>query len=336
MLNLLTDIAGIAVGHATDLALGSGVTAILFDPAAVASVVILGGAPGGRDTGMLEPEMSVERVDAIVLSGGSAFGLDAAGGVQAMLREAGRGFAIGPPGREALVPIVPAAIIFDLLNGGNKKWGRFSPYREYGYAAAQAAAPGAFALGSVGAGTGATTATFKGGVGSASVRLADGEIVAALAVVNAVGAPTIGTGRHFWAAPFEMDAEFGGLGWPARIAPGDVALRTKGMQPPPPVTPWATTIGLVATDAPLTKAQCKRLAIMAHDGLARAILPAHAPMDGDTIFAAATGAGGGVGPAHLMALGHAATQVMARAIARGVHEATALPYPGAPPPWRSA
>jgi L-aminopeptidase/D-esterase-like protein len=319
MLNLLTDIAGIEVGHATDPALGSGVTAILFDPPVVASVSALGGAPGGRDTALLEPEMSVERIDAIVLSGGSAFGLDAAGGVQAVLRAAGRGVQI----RTARVPIAPQAIIFDLLNGGDKDWGVFSPYRDLGHAAARAAAAGPFALGTVGAGTGATTATFKGGLGSASTTLSSGHGVAALAVVNAIGSPTIGTGRHFWAAPFEVDAEFGGLGWPAKITPADVALRSKGM--------LATTIGLVATDAALTKSQCKRLAIMAHDGLARAILPAHAPMDGDTIFAAATGTRG---RADLTALGHAACQVMARAIARGVFEAAALPFPGAQRAWR--
>ena len=173
MHNLLTDVPGIAVGHATDLALGSGVTAVLFDRPAIAAVCVLGGAPGGRDTGLLAPEMTVEAVDAIVLSGGSAFGLDAAGGVQAALREVGRGYAI----RGARVPIVPQAIIFDLLNGGNKDWGRFSPYRELGYTAAQAAPkqhPSQvqptrraldFALGSVGAGTGATTADVKGGLG---------------------------------------------------------------------------------------------------------------------------------------------------------------------------
>ena len=195
----------------------------------------------------------------------------------------GRGFAI----RDALVPIVPGAIIFDLLNGGDKNWGTFSPYRDLGYAAAQAAHPEKFALGTVGAGTGATTASFKGGVGSASTRLASGAVVAALAVVNAVGSPTIGRARHFWAAPFEVDGEFGGLGWPSAITPEDVALRTKGM--------LATTIGLVATDAALTKAQCKRLAIMAHDGLARAVLPAQAPMDGDTDLCRRHRHGGGGG-----------------------------------------
>ncbi len=324
-LNLITDIPGILVGHATDRALGSGVTAILFEPAAVASVSVTGGAPGGRDTDSLSPENSAERFDAVVLSGGSAFGSDAAGGVQAMLREAGRGFRI----RGTLVPLVPAAILFDLANGGDKDWGRFSPYRELGYAAARAAAGGRFALGSAGAGTGATTATVKGGIGSASMTTAAGHTVGAIVAVNALGTPTIGAGRCFWAAPFEVDGEFGGHGWPATFSPADLAFRTKGTPAP------ATTIGLVATDAALTKAQAKRLAIMAHDGLGRAILPAHAPMDGDTIFAASTGARPLADPIReLTELGFAATLTMARAIARGVYEATALDVPGAQPSWR--
>ena len=351
MRNLLTDVAGVSVGHATDLALGSGVTAILFDRPAIAAVCVLGGAPGGRDTGLLAPEMTVEAVDAIVLSGGSAFGLDAAGGVQAALREMGRGYAI----RDARIPIVPQAIIFDLLNGGNKDWGRFAPYRELGYAAAQAAAHGSaaqgsvvhgsaaqasggdpasandFALGSVGGGTGATTATVKGGLGSASTRTEAGHTVGAIAIVNAVGSPLIGNGPWFWAAPYERDAEFGGLGWPARI---DATLRLKG-GPGTNTIATSTTIGLVATDATLTKAQAYRLAIMAHDGLARAVLPAHAPLDGDTIFAAATGHRPlGEAIPELTALGFAATLVMARAIARGVYAATSLPVPGAQPSWR--
>ena len=347
MRNSLTDVAGVAVGHATDLALGSGVTAILFDRPAIAAVSVLGGAPGGRDIGLLAPEMTVEAVDAIVLSGGSAFGLDAAGGVQAALREMGRGYAI----RGARVPIVPQAIIFDLLNGGNKDWGRFSPYRELGYAAARVAAEagaadprasrpggGDFTLGSVGGGTGATTAVVKGGLGSASARTQAGHVVGALAIVNAVGSPLIGTGPWFWAAPYEQGAEFGGLGWPASI---DTALRLKGDprgmagDAPGDMAGSSTTIGLVATDATLTKAQAHRLAIMAHDGLARAVLPAHAPMDGDTIFAAATCHRPlGEPVAELTELGYAATLVMARAIARGVHAATALPVPGAQPAWR--
>jgi L-aminopeptidase/D-esterase-like protein len=322
MLNLLTDIEGLAVGHATDLALGSGVTAIVFDQPAIASGSVLGGAPGGRDTALLDPSMTVQAVDAFVLSGGSAFGLDAAGGVQSGLRETGRGFAVGP----TRVPIVPQAILMDLLNGGNKDWGLHSPYRDMGYDAFRAAAKGAFTLGSVGAGTGATTATVKGGIGSASACTSSGHTVAALIAVNALGSATIGDGPHFWAAPFEEDGEFGGLGLPRTF---DTRLRVKGR------TITSTTIGVVVTDAVLTKAQVHRLSIMAHDGLARAILPAHLPLDGDTIFAAATGAK----PldddlSDFLDICHLATLVTARAVARGVYEATALPIEGAQPAWQ--
>ncbi len=327
MRNLLTDVPGIAVGHATDLKLGSGVTVVLFDTRAVASCVVLGGAPGSRETALLEPEMTEQQIDAVVLSGGSAYGLDAAGGVQAMLRAQGRGVRV----RGAVIPLVPGAILFDLANGGDKDWGVFSPYRELGYAAAQAAGHGDFALGTVGAGTGATTATAKGGLGSASAVTATGHVVAAIAAVNAIGAVTIGDGPHFWAAPFEVGAEFGGCGWPAKITADQLALRTKGMAP----RATATTIALIATDAVLTKSQAKRLAIMANDGLARAILPAHAPFDGDTIFAAATGQRPMRSDSDLTEIGHVATQVMARAIARGVYEAEPLPYPGSMPSWKT-
>ncbi len=319
--NLLTDIAGIAVGHAADFDLATGVTAVVFDRPAVAAVSVLGGAPGGRDTDMLAPENTVSAVDAIVLSGGSAFGLDAAGGVQAALREQGRGIAMGA----ARIPIVPQAIIFDLLRGAKQDWGRFSPYRELGYEAATAATADC-PLGTVGAGVGATTATLKGGLGSASAVTSHGHMVAAVVVVNAVGSTTIGDGPWFWAAPFEQAAEFGGRGWPPTF---DTRLRLKRPRS------TATTIGLVATDAALTKAQTKRLAIMAHDGLARAIVPAHAPLDGDTMFAASTGARAmtdAIG--ELTELGHAAALVTARAIARGVYEATTLPVAGALPSWR--
>ena len=324
--NCLTDVDGLLVGHAGDLQLGSGVTAIVFDPAAVVSVAVLGGAPGGREQALLAPEMTAARVDAVVLSGGSAFGLDAAGGVQAALREDGRGLAVGG----ARVPLVPQAILFDLANGGDKGWGRFSPYRDLGYTAARAATAAASARGSVGAGIGATTATVKGGLGTASTRTESGHIVAALAVVNALGAPTIGEGRQFWAAPFEVGDEFGGHGWPARMTAADVAPRLKR-----PASQPGTTIGLVATDAALTKAEARRLAIMAHDGLARAIWPAHLPMDGDTIFAAGTGRKPlGDAAATLTMLGIAAASVFARAVARGVDAATALPHAGAQPAWR--
>lgn len=319
--NLITDVPGLLVGNASDPDRATGVTAVVFDRPTPAAVAILGGGPGTRDTSLLEPEMTVDGVDALVLSGGSAFGLDAAGGVQAVLAEHGRGFRI----RDMTVPIVPQAILFDLLNGGNKDWGVFSPYRQMGHDAALAARPGPFALGTIGAGTGATTATVKGGLGSASMRTETGHVVAALAAVNAVGAPTIGDSAHFWAAPFERDGEFGGHGWPAAIAPEHLQPRLKGRAP-------ATTIALVATDAVLTKAECHRLARMADDGLARAILPAHAGMDGDTVFAAATGRKD-LASGDLTLLGHAATLVMARAVARGVHAAVALPYPGAQPSW---
>jgi L-aminopeptidase/D-esterase-like protein len=327
MRNLLTDIPGIAVGHVTDLALGSGTTAILFDQQVTASGIILGGAPGSRDAALLSPEMRAQGVHAFVFSGGSAYGLDAAGGVQAALREQGRGLNI----RGALIPVVSQAIIFDLLNGGDKDWGIFSPYRQQGYDAARAAIGGEFALGTVGAGTGATTATVKGGVGSASAIAGSGHIVAALAVVNAVGAVTIGDGPHFWAAPFECGEEFGGRGWPASVSQADLKLRFKGA----PVPANATTVAVIATDAVLDKGQAKRLAIMANDGLARAIFPTHAPTDGDTVFAAATGRRPlGEVDRDMIEIGATATVVMARAIARGCYEATTLPYPNALSAWK--
>src|SRR5215475_1105498 len=165
MRNLITDVPGLKVGHGTDLRLGSGSTVVVFDAPAVASIDVRGGGPGTRETALLDPAQTVEGIDAIVLSGGSAFGLDAASGAQAWLKEQGRGF----PVRTARVPIVPAAILFDLLSGGDKNWGRYPPYRELGYEAAKNAGTD-FALGSVGAGLGATTANLKGGIGSASAR----------------------------------------------------------------------------------------------------------------------------------------------------------------------
>jgi L-aminopeptidase/D-esterase-like protein len=311
MLNLLTDIPGIRVGHAEDDALRSGVTAILFDQPAIASVSILGGAPAGRDTALLDPEMAVDRIHAVVLSGGSAYGLDATSGVQAALRE---DFDALPPSRQVRVPIVVQASLFDLTNGGDKAWGRYPPYAVFGYDAARAATAGAFMLGSAGAGLGATTATVKGGLGSASMVTSHGHIVAALVVVNAVGSATIGDTPFFWAAPFEQGGEFGGLGMPA-CAADDLRLRMK--------TPaWGTTIGIVATDAALTVIQAKRLAILGQDGVARAVLPAHLAGDGDTMFAVSTSARALGDHAEIFAeICLAATLVTARAIARGVFEA---------------
>ncbi|MBN8534491.1 MAG: P1 family peptidase [Rhizobiales bacterium] len=328
MNNDLTDLAGVRVGHAQDQRLASGVTAIVFDRPAVASVSVLGGAPGGRDTALLETDMTVETVDALILSGGSAFGLDAAGGAQAALLAMGRGFPVG----DMRVPIVPEAIIFDLLNGGDKNWGAKPPYWEMGRAAVEAAMrDSSVALGSVGAGLGATTANLKGGIGMASGQSRAGHRVAALMVVNAIGSATIGDTPYFWAAPYEKGREFGARGAPASMPHDGLALRIKGHATEP-----ATTIGAVITDARLTKSQAKRLAIMAQDGLARAIRPAHAPMDGDTIFAASTGEKPLDEPMmNLTELGMLAGDCVARAIARGIHEATALPFPGALPDWRS-
>jgi D-aminopeptidase len=325
MRNLITDIEGLRVGHAEDPSVASGVTAIIIDVENVASAVTRGGAPGSRDTALLEPEMSAVGVNAVILSGGSLFGLDAAGGVIGHLREQGAGVRIG----SINIPIAVQAITFDLLNGGDKEWGRKPPYWDLGLQAAERATAGDFALGSVGGGYGTTTVTLKGGLGSASMVTASGFTVAAIAVVNAVGSATIGTGPHFWAAPVEVGKEFGGLGSPAHLTESDLALRMKGGRQP------ATTIGLVATDAILTKPQAKRMAIMADDGLARAVRPAHAPMDGDTVFALATQRKPLTDPLpDLTEIGMAAGDCLARAIARGVYEATALPFPGALPAWR--
>jgi L-aminopeptidase/D-esterase-like protein len=327
---------GVRIGHAEDQSAATGVTAILFDAPAVASISTLGGAPANRDTALLEPEMTIETVDALLLSGGSGFGLDAAGGALAALVAMGRGFSVGP----VRVPIVPQAILFDLLNGGEKLWltreglardePAMPPYWQLGHRAI-AKAGSRFALGSAGAGLGATTANLKGGFGAASVENPRGFKVQAFVAVNAIATATIGDGPHFWAAPFEEGEEFGGLGMPATM-PGDAfQLRTKSHASEP-----ATTIGAVLTNAALTKSQAKRLATMAQDGLARALRPAHAPMDGDTVFAAATGEIPLRDPAYdLTLLGMLAGDCVARAIAIGVYTATALPFPGAKPDWRS-
>ena len=322
--NLITDIPGLRVGHAGDAKLGSGTTVVAFDAAVVASVDVRGGGPGTRETALLDPAQTVEGIDAIVLSGGSAFGLDAASGVQAWLREQGRGFAVG----SARVPIVPGAILFDLLSGGDKAWGRYPPYREFGYEAAKNAGTDC-ALGSVGAGLGATTVNLKGGLGSASAQTRDGLTVGAIVAVNAAGSVTVGDSEHFWAAPFEQNKEFGGRGWPPSFSADALALRSKG------APRQSTTLAVVATDAKLSKAQANRLAVIAQTGLARAIYPVHTPLDGDVVFAAATGQKQLADPVYAMSeLGMVAANVLARAVARGVYEAAALPFPGALPGWK--
>lgn len=311
--NLITDVAGLRVGNADDDVLRSGVTVLSADAPFAASVHVMGGAPGTRETDLLAPDKLVQAVDALVLSGGSAFGLAACDGVMQGLRNAGRGFAIGP----AQVPIVPGAIIFDLLNGGNKDWAD-NPYPRLGLRAFQAAAQD-FRIGSQGAGIGAMTARLKGGLGSASAVLEAGYTVGALVVVNALGSANVGEERHFWAAPWELADEFGGLGLPDGF-PAPQELR------PGKRLGEATTIAIVATDAALDKPGLQRMATAAHDGMARALVPSHTPFDGDLVFAVSTGAK----PlqdqdADPFLLGHAAASVLARAIARGVHAATPAP-----------
>ena len=326
MHNSILDVAGLSVGQAEDHKAATGVTVVVFDEPATAAMATLGGAPGTRDTTLLDLEMTVAHVDALVLSGGSAFGLDAAGGVQAVLREKRRGFRIGA----VTVPIVPQIILFDLLNGGDKNWGRTPPFFRLGMEAADRAGE-ALKLGTVGAGYGATVAGLKGGLGTASAQTRSGHTIAALVAVNAVGSPLIGDGPHFWAAPYEQGQEFGGLGWPASWTPEALKPRMKGG-----ATEGAnTTIGIIATDAALDPQQAKRIALAAHDGYARALRPAHTPLDGDTIFCAATARKmGAVDVATLTDMAFTAADVMARAVARGVYEATALPFPGALPAWR--
>ena len=322
MRNLLTDVAGVRVGHAEDAGIATGVTAIVFDEPAVASVAILGGAPALRDTALLAPEMTVDKIDAVLLSGGSAYGLNSAGGAMAALAETGRGFSVGP----ARVPIVPQAALFDLLNGGDKAWGSTPPFFRLGYEAVRNAEL-SFCLGTAGAGYGATTANLKGGLGSASAVTSEGLTVAAIVAVNAVGSATVGDGPHFWAAPYERSSEFGGAGLPSSFPLFDVPLKGSVRE--------NTTIALVATDACLTKAEALRIALSAHDGLARALRPGHTPLDGDTVFAAATG----YRPlanrtASLAEIAIMASDTLSRAIARGVYEATALPFPGSIQSWK--
>ncbi|WP_367114125.1 P1 family peptidase [Roseicyclus sp.] len=310
--NLITDVAGLRVGHASDATIKTGATVLLGDKPFIAAVHVMGGAPGTRETDLLAPDKLVQEADAFVLSGGSAFGLDAASGVADALRAQGRGFRVG----DQTVPIVPGAILFDLINGGDKAWAE-NPYKRLG-AQALADAGADFALGSVGAGTGALIADLKGGLGSASATWS-GYTVGALVAVNALGRVTVGDGPAFWAVPYEMGAEFGGLGPATSFDPRAVPAIKGGDS-------RNTTIAIVATDAALTQAQATRMAIAAHDGMARAIWPSHTPMDGDLVFAAATGTRALADPVQTpLMLGHMAALCLSRAIARGVYAASTAP-----------
>ncbi len=310
----------LSIGHASDETLKSGVTVILPETRVLISGHVAGGAPGSRETALLEPENSVDRADAVVLSGGSAFGLAAADGVACWLAGQGRGLAI----RGVRVPIVPAAILFDLANGGDKSsipgagGSGSNPYAALGRAACDAATAD-WAEGSVGAGVGCTTAGLKGGFGSASATLSGGATITAFVAANAVGSATFGDSHYLRAAAFERDGELGGYGLPARLPEGADAVVTKARAEPG----GNTTIAAVATDLPLTKAQLKRVAIAAHGGIDMAVYPAHTPLDGDTVFALSTADDGAPASADdLTDLCALASASLARAIGRAIFKAT--------------
>lgn len=305
----------ISVGHAHDDALRSGVTVIKCAEPCLAAVDVRGAAPGTRETDLLQLENSVSQIDALVLSGGSAFGLDAATAVAEVLRTDGRGYPVGPH----RIPIVPSSILFDFSNGGDKNWKGTSPYKDLGRRAYEAAG-GEFAIGSFGAGFGAIIANLRGGFGYAETKMQSGHIVGACVAVNAAGQVTMGSSPNFWAAPFEQGDEFGGLGW---VSEPDSSTSTPKVKAP--ITEGGnTTIGCVITDAPVAQATLKRLAVSAHDGLARAIWPCHLPSDGDVVFALATGSSDAQA-FELTELNAAASSTIARAIALGVYHAAPAP-----------
>ncbi|MFJ4704679.1 P1 family peptidase [Streptomyces anulatus] len=334
LLDALTDVAGIRVGHAEVAGAGalSGTTVVLApEGGAVAAVDVRGGGPGTRETDALDPRNLVQRVDAVVLTGGSAYGLDAASGVMAWLEEQGRGVRVGS-GPDQVVPVVPAAALFDLGRGGD--W-RARPDASTGRAAVEAAAatePGEpVAEGGVGAGTGAVAGQLKGGIGTASVRLASGATVAALVAVNAAGSVVdprtgvlfgeYGAGEPPAHPPAEVHAAA-----ERRLAREREATEVAGGGAPP----FNTTIAVVATDADLTRAQAQKLAGTAHDGLARAVRPVHLLTDGDTVFTLATGQvrvppGDPAAVNEILAAG---ADVLARAIVKAIRAARSTEGPG--------
>lgn len=320
--NLITDIAGLKVGHATDESARTGVTVLSCGPGWAAGVDVRGGGPGTRETEALAPENLVGKAHAVVLAGGSVFGLAAADGVAAALSSQGIGLRLGL--RSPAIPVVPCAVLHDLANGGDKQWGLAPPYRALGLRALQDADTD-FALGSVGAGRGAKAGMIKGGIGSCSLDLGGGLIVGALVALNSVGSPMMPDGKTHWAWPFELVRESGGGGPPREAmdlsdpSPEESRLRAIGR-----LEPGAnTTLGVVACSAVLTTAECKRVAMMAQDGIARAVRPAHTPFDGDTIFSLASGEmeldKSALRPAQIGRIGSAAADCLSRAIARAAH-----------------
>ena len=317
--NLLTDVPGLKVGNAQDKAILTGATVIVPDTRATCGVSVMGGGPGTRETDALAAGTLVDQVDAVVLSGGSVYGLASADGVAAVMGAEGLGFGLVERPGVPKSPVIPAAILYDLANSGDKGWGETPPYRELG-AAAYRARDDAFALGAAGAGCGALAGQVRGGLGSASIVTADGHAVGALVAVNSFGSVRVPGHEAFWAAPYELNGEFGGLGMPGGVT---VAPEDWGAAKINPGPRENTTIALVATDAPLTPSDARRLATMAMAGFARAIRPVFTPFDGDVVFALSTAdpARGGVDPLTLARLGELAAGTLARAIGRGVYEA---------------
>lgn len=321
-LNTICDVPGVLVGSAHDSEARTGVTVIRTPGRAVASVAVGGGGPGTRETDALTADTLVDALDAVVFSGGSVYGLAAADGVAAALGAAGHGYGHRVGSGIPVSPIVPSAILYDLANGGNKAWGTEPPYRALGMKALSACAD-RFDLGACGAGFGAMAGQQRGGVGSASIVTPDGIVVGALAAVNSYGAVRMPGSDAFWAWPYEQDREFGGQRPPvgysldlddwgaAKANPGAGAGRTN------------TTLGCVATNVQLTVAECRRVALMAQAGLARAIRPVFAPFDGDVVFALSTSAMVVDAPRSMLVarLGELAAGCLARAVARGVYEA---------------
>lgn len=316
--NLITDVAGLKIGQAHDEHVRAGVTVLLPDQPVKCGVDVRGGGPGTRETDALGASGLIDRVHAIVLSGGSVYGLDAASSVTAELGARGVGFSAAPP-PIPVSPIVPAAILFDNANAGDKDWGTEPPFARLGLEALQNA-DRKFSLGNAGAGFGATAGIYNGGLGSASEKVGD-YTVGALIASNPIGSPYMPGTDSFWAWPFELDGEYGGKRPPSDFEyshPNDSKLafiKAAGA---------ATIIGIIATDAELDLRALNRLAAMAHDGMALAVQPSHTPLDGDTLFAVSTGASKIKGPlpVELAELGAAAARCVARSIARGVYEAS--------------
>lgn len=319
--NLITDVEGVTVGNAVDEKVRTGTTVLLCPNSVTGGVDVRGGGPGLRDVEVLSAENLVGRADAVVLSGGSVFGLAAGDGVAKAMSQQGIGlkFTKNMPA----IPIVVGAILFDLVNGGDKDWGMDTPYHDLGIEALNNASED-FKLGNEGAGLGARAGNKEGGLGSTSIDLGNGLVVGALVAVNSVGSVFMPDGETYWAQPFAIGDELGGQpsnpNQEAATTPVPEDTKPGGMSPG-----TNTTIGIIATTAKLTSAECKRVAMMAHDGFARAIRPVHMPSDGDTIFCISGGTvdmpDGPMRSRRLGEIGAAAADVMARAIARGVYEA---------------